>query len=593
MTRPEAMERRRVAILSADGVGYSQLMAADDVGTVRTLVEHRERIRKRVERHRGRVVDALGDNVLAEFASALDAIQAATEIQFALGEANSQLPLERRMPFRIGLHADSVMTDGQCLYGDGVNIAARLEGLARPGGICISDAVFVEVRKQLDLAVDDLGLRELKGVRSVHAYRVRLDREAAGTEKAQDVTAQRPAIAVLPFENLSLESDQEYFTDGLCEDLITRLSKRRDCCLVIARHSTFVYKGRRVNIQEVGRELGANYVVDGSVRMAGSQVRITAQLVESWSGHHVWAERYDGDREDLFRLQDQITESIVASMYPELLHVESKRAASKTQGSMGAWDLAMRGLWHYDRFTAEDNSRAIELFADAIELDPELLFAIAHRGWALYRGLFEQWIDEETESEAEIQRAAEECLKLDPHDAWGHVLSGLVSMITGRREQAIASMRLGLELNPSLPRAHSLFGQFVALGGRPDEGIASIEQAIRLSPRDPQLYRFYTSLAFAHFVAERYEQAISWAERSLHLRPDFYINYLCIASAYGNLGRAAEAKAAVAKQLSGQPNFSLSYFAKRVIQGATPEALEHFLAGMRKAGVELSDLGGS
>jgi adenylate cyclase len=590
---PDPVERKLAAILSADVVGYSRLMAEDEVATLRTLTAYREEIGVLVRQHRGRVVDSPGDNLLAEFPSALEAVSCAVEIQRVVAARNASLPSEKRMEFRIGVHLGDVMVEGDRIYGDGVNIAARLEGLAEAGGICISSTVHEQVQRKLDLSYEDLGKQDLKNIADpVLTYRIRLGSEAAIPRETlpgmDDLTVPgfggRPAIAVLPFDNLSGDPEQEYFADGIAEDLITRLSTFR-WFPVIARNSSFAYKGKSPDVKEVSRELGVRYVVEGSVRKAGDRVRISAQLIDATTGGHVWAERYDRELEDIFAVQDEITEVVAGSVAPELRRFERDRAARKEPQNLDAWDRVQRGFWHFNRLTREDNTKARSLFESAADLDPHLSTAFTGLAWTLVFDIIYTWTDSPTEAPGELLDAAQRSVALDEKDSEGQVTLGAAYAFTGQQDKAIAALELAVQLNPSSAFAHTNLGLILARGGRPDDAIASHEKAIRLSPQDPMMWMFFFGMAMAHFVAGRYEEAVNWAQRSVQRRADFAVPYRFLAASYAHLGRLDEARTALEESLRLTPEFSLTSI-QLILLGADPDFARRMTEGLRKAGLK-------
>jgi adenylate cyclase len=592
----EHVEHKLAAILSADVVGYSRLMAEDEAATIRTLSDYREAVAMLVRQHRGRVVDSPGDNLLAEFPTARDAVRCGVEIQAVLEARNASLPSERRMDFRIGIHMGDVAVEGDRIYGDGVNIAARLEGLAEAGGVCISATVHEQVRNKLDVDYTDLGDQPVKNIPDlVHVYRIRLaaGRKLAGAAAGETATADRltvsgfggrPAIAVLPFDNMSGDAEQEYFVDGIAEDLITRLSAWRRFP-VIARNSSFVYKGEAVDVKRVSQELGVRYVVEGSVRKAGDRIRITAQLIDATSGHHVWAERYDRRLDDIFALQDEITQAIVEGIEPSIRGYEPERAIQRDPQNLDAWDLAQRGLWHAQRMTREDNEQARQLFERAVELDPRSVGAFGGLALAHYLDVYLHWTDSIERSTSELVRSAEKAVAIDDKDPHAQIALATAYSLTGAQDKMLAAAERAVELNPSLATAYFYIGNFLALAGRSEEAIANLEKGMRLSPRDPALFGFLSGVAWAHFAAGRYEDAVDWARRSLKQRSDWIDGLQALAASYAQLERMAEARAAAEEIRRLYPEFSLSTLAP-FMKVASPEFTRRSLDGLRKAGLK-------
>jgi len=590
---PEPVERKLAAILSADVVGYSRLMAEDEAGTIRTLTDYREEIAMRVRQHRGRVVDTAGDSLLAEFPTATDAVSCAVETQGVLKVRNAAVLQDRKMEFRIGVYLGEVRVEGDRIYGDCVNIAARLEALAEPGGICISGTVHDQAERQLDLRCEDLGEQSLKNIPTpVRVYRIRPKPEGVGkdvalpgmTELTVPGFSGRPAIAVLAFDNLSGDPDQEYFADGIAEDLTTRLSAWRDFP-VIARNSSFTYKGEPVDVKQVSRELGVRYVVEGSVRKSGERIRISAQLIDATTGHHVWAERYDREMRDIFALQDEITEAIVGSMHPELLRFEGEHAAGMEPGNLDAWDCMARGLWHLWRLTKEDNSAARSLFERAIELDPN--FARGFSGLAMVHLVdgYLQWTDSPVRSYAEMAAAAKQSVALDDKNPFGQLVLGWTCLPTGQRDKMIAALERAIRIDPSLATAYALLGLVLSQGGRTDEGIENLEKAMRLSPHDPLMNLFLLGMSIAHFADEKYTEAADWAQRSIRSRLVEPAAYRYLAASYAHLGRFDEARRALREMFVLDPKFSLATD-RVILSTADPAFVERLFDGLRRAGLQ-------
>ncbi len=587
-----SIERRLSAILSADVAGYSRLMADDETTTIRDLHQCRELIASQVQQWRGRVVDEAGDSLLAEFPAALDAVSCAVGVQGVLGARNADLALERQMEFRIGIHLGDVVVEGDAIYGDGINIASRLEGLGRAGGICVSDIIYQQVRSKLDLSWEDLGNQQVKNIpQPVRAYRARLrgEEDAGRTEVRGDFAStilgfsQRPAVAVLPFDNLSSSPDQEYLAHGIAEDLITRLSAWGHFP-VIARNSSFAHKGKVRDVKQISRELSARYLVEGSVRKAGERVRITAQLIDAVSGHHLWAELFDRELADIFELQDEIIQAIVGSIDPKLMRFESERAVRQVPESLDVWDCIMRGRWHVDRFTKDDNAKAQSYYQQAVALDPRCAAAFCGLAYAHYNDILLQWTDSPDRSIAEMLRAARRSIALDDNSPESHLVLGIAYSLTGQQDEMISALELATQLNPSMSTAHSYLGTYLALAARSDDAVDRLERARRLNPRDPAIWRIFFGLALAHFAAERYPEALEWTRRCLQRKPDWHLALGMLAATHAQLGRLDEARAAAEELLRLQPGFSLTSV-RLLLSTATPALVERLIEGGRKAGL--------
>ncbi len=583
------MQRRLAAILAADVVAYSRLMAEDEAGTLDALKEHRrELIDPTIARHNGRMVKLMGDGALVEFASVVDAIACAAEIQASMAGRNADVPEARRIAFRIGINLGDVIVEGDDIYGGGVNVAARLEALAEPGGICLSGTAYDTAYDKLDLVFESLGEQRVKNIdRPVRIYRVVLDGDAGrSAEPAVGpglALPDKPSLAVLPFANMSSEADQEFFADGISEDIITELSKFRTL-FVIARNSSFAFKGQAVDVKEVSAKLGVRYVVEGSVRRAGGRVRITAQLIDAVDDSHIWAERYDRDLEDIFAVQDEVTRAIVAAIEPRLASSERLRARRKPTESLGAWECYQRGLWHLHQYRAEDAREAIAFLERAIELDPT--FASAHAGLAfvLYYKVILGFSEDGPGDLAKALAAGTAAVRLDENEPFAHVALGRVHTAKGEHDQAIECCNRAIALNPNYAsayfgRAHSLW-----MSGRPAEAVLSHDEAMRLSPRDPLLWAFHASKAIALILLERYEEALDHARRAQRQPNAALWAYMPEVSALGLMGRLDEARSALGRVHRLKPDVTCS-FATQVLPFSRAADREHFVRGLLVAGV--------
>ncbi len=593
----ERVARRLAAILAADVVGYSRLMGRDEHGTLTRLKAHRtERFEPTLARHGGRLVKLIGDGALAEFPSAVDALGAAIEFQQAMADANAGQPEDTAIVFRIGLHLGDLIVDGDDLYGDGVNVAARLEAEAPAGGIVVSRTVHESVAGRLKADFADLGNLALKNIeRPIQAFRVAwqaADWQAAVStpstvaallpaEVALALT-DKPSVAVLPFQNMSGDPEQEYFADGISEDIITALSKWRSF-LVIARNSTFTYKGRNVDIRQVGRELGVRYVLEGSVRKAANRLRITAQLIDATTAAHIWAERYDRDLTDVFAIQDEISGQIAAVVEPELGRYEQGRASAKAPASLEAWDCLHRGMYLLYKFTKTDIAASRPYFERAIELDP--LFSRAHTSLAYTHQLdiLHGYTDDRARSIEWLLSHAKRGVQLDDNDSYGHLMLCFAYRWAGEHDLAVAEGRKAIAINPSDTWALGVLGNVLDLAGQSREGLACLERALALSPRDPHA-KFYLALcARASIVIGDYAGAESWAGKAIGFDPSIARPYFMLASALGHLGRTKQARAALDTCERVQPGFAALWIRWQEYRSAADNA--HVIDGLRKAGM--------
>jgi adenylate cyclase len=580
----ERVQRRLTAILAADIAGYSRLMGADEEGTLAQLKAHRHaQLDPKIEEHQGRIVKTTGDGMLAEFASVVDALRCAIEIQRGMLERNADVPQERRIEFRVGINVGDIIIDGGDIYGDGVNVAARLEGLAEPGGICVSGRVQEDARGKLDIAFEDAGEQQLKNIAwPVRVYRVRLSGKAAQSRPALELP-DKPSIAVLPFTNMSGDPEQDYFADGMTEDIITGLSRAR-WLFVIARNSSFTYKRRSTDVKQVAHELGVRYVLEGSVRKVGERVRISAQLAEGTSGRQLWAKRYDRELSDIFAMQDEITETIIGAVEPELGKVERRRSTGKRPDNLDAWDLYQRGMSHLYEYTKDDLRRAQQYFAQAIARDPQL--GPAHSGLAetyYYEGVY-GFAASISDNREKALAPALRAVVLDAEDAGAHCTLGRAYYMRREYDAAFRELKTALELNPSLALAHYGLGATLVFSGCAEEGIPHLTAAIRLSPHDPNMGSFLVRLADAAYFLNRYEEAAEWARRALH-QPNFqWSRYTVLIAALAQLGRLDEARSCIQQLQVKRPNTSIAFVRETHLFGDT-ENFAHYLDGLRIAGL--------
>ncbi len=478
------MERRLAAILAADIVGYSRLMRADEEGTLARLKALRaDLFDPTVAQHHGRVVKTTGDGALVEFGSAVDAVRCAVAVQAGLAEREAGTPGEAAMTLRIGINLGDIIFEDGDIYGDGVNLAARLEGLAEPGGICVAANVHEQVRHKLNLNFEDMGDKTVKNIAEpIRVHRI-VPEAAPGGARALPLP-KKPSIAVLPFDNMSGDPEQEYFADGISEDLITALSKIR-WFFVIARNSTFTYKGQAVDVKQVAKDLGVRYVLEGSVRKAGNRVRITAQLIDATTGRHVWAERYDRELADIFELQDEMAQTIAGAIEPELGAAERERAARKAPENLDAWETCQRGLWHMWRFTKTDVAEARRLLRRAREIDTNFASAYANESYTHYLDVIVGHAESPDDSIAAGLAVGKTAVALDDKDPVGYFALGRIFMLRGEHDTSIAELETALSLNPSFAQAHHGLGFALALSGRLEEGAEALDSALRLSPRGP------------------------------------------------------------------------------------------------------------
>jgi adenylate cyclase len=630
MTTQE-VKRKLTAILSADVKGYSRLMGEDEKGTVRTLNAYKEVMSGLVQHHHGRVVDAPGDNVLAEFGSVVDAVECAVEIQKELKARNAELPENRKMEFRIGVNLGDVIEDGEQILGDGVNIAARLESLSDAGGICISGTAFDQVRNKLELGYDYLGEQTVKNIAlPVRVYKVLMEPEEAGKiigekkvkprkwqkpvsilvailivvaavvviwrlylhptrppvevaskEKMAFPLPDKPSIAVLPFVNMSEDPKQEFFSDGMTEEIITTLSKS-PYLFVIARQSTFTYKGKPVKVKQVSEELGVRYVLEGSVRRSGEKVRITAQFIDALTGYHLWAERFDRDLKAIFALQDEIAFKIMKTVH-EKLELTATRVSGRGPGNVEAFLKTLEGREHIyrPRITKEDNVLARKLFEEAIALDPNHATAYTFLAWTyMVDASFGKSPEESLRRAIELgQRAT----ALDELEGFAHASLGYFYTYAAQFDKAIAHAERGMALDPNLTGVLLNSGAALTLSGRPEEAIPLLHKALRLNPFAPSIY--FVNLSAAYRMAGRFDDAVEQAKRAVERNPKDQLAYLALAAGCMLAGREGEARAAAAEVLKMNPVFSVEQFG-RALPFRDKSFVDRSIDAWRKAGLK-------
>ena len=579
------MQRRLAAILAVDVVGYSQLMGRDEARTLLALKSLRQdTLQPLLGKHSGRIVKLMGDGALVEFASAVDAVQCAVELQAAMAAANADVPEDSRILLRAGINLGDMIVEGDDLYGDGVNIAARLEALAEPGGVVVSRTVFDHVRGKVRLAFDDLGEQQLKNIAEpVRIYRLRPNGEGAIVRPALALP-DRPSIAVLPFQNMSGEPGQEYFADGVVEEIITALSRFRGL-FVIARNSSFTYKGRAVEVKQVGRDLGVRYVLEGSVRKAGERLRITGQLIDASTGMHLWADRFDGGLAELFELQDRVATSVVSAIAPRLEEAEIARASRKPTADLSAYDYYLRGMAAMHLWTREGNEEALLYFRRAVELDPGFASAYGMAARCYAQRKAGGWMVDRVRDIAEAERVARRAIELGKEDALALATAGIaLAYVVGDLDAAAAVVDQALTLNPNLAWAWAFGGFVKAWLGEPEAVIERITRAMRLSPRDPQLFNMQTAMAHAHFLAGRYIEALSWAEAAARGNPNFaFVNGVVAVNA-ALAGRPEVAEKAVARLRQLQPQLRVSDLME-IFPFRQPEHRNKWIEGLLAAGI--------
>lgn len=585
----EAVIRKLAAIVSTDVVGYSRLMETDEAGTLARMKAHRTELwNPEIENHGGRIVGTAGDALLVEFASAVSAVACALAVQRGMAEREADRPDDAHMLLRIGINIGEVVVDGDDIYGDGVNVAARLQAIAPAGGICLSGKVHDEVEGKVDAKFTDGGLREVKNIaRPVHVWQWAAAMDEAGSPASKEAgggspTPDKPSIAVLPFDNISRDPEQEYFADGITEDIITGLSRFRSL-FVTARNSTFAYKGQSPDVRRVAQELNVRYVLEGSVRRSGARIRVTAQLVEAATGNQIWAERFDRDLDDVFAIQDEVTEAIVAAIAPEISEIERVRAQRKPPGSLDTWDLYQRALADFYSSTESGLQSAIDQFDRVTEADPSFALAFAMAAGARWRYVIHFEPDNRRRILEQALEKANRAITLDPRDATGLCHAGETLSMLGQHDMAISRLKEAVALNPADAVVRYFLGSVLRRAGRAEDAMTHIDHAMRLSPRDIWITGMLTDRAFVLFDLERYEEALTWAQRARQSPHPRTMTFAIYAGTLSKLGRREEAHAAITDLLKHAPQLTYTKYRENLF--GTPDVMERLARALRDAGL--------
>lgn len=581
-------KRKLAAILITDVAGYSRLMENNEEATIQTFNAYRNAMANLIRKQEGRVVDSTGDNLLAEFTSAVDAVNYAVEIQREFDDRNTKLPYERKMEFRIGVDVGEVIEEEGRIYGNGVNIAARLMLMAEAGGICISGRTYDQVVSKINLEYENLGEHQVKNISTpIQVFRVILKNDLLTKLSPEEHTdlplTDKPSIAVLPFDNMSGDPEQEYFSDGITEDIITALS-RSPWLFVISRNSSFAYRGPAVDVRKISIELGVRYILEGSVRKAGDRVRVTAQLIDGAKGNHMWAEKYDGELKDIFDLQDQITQQVVATVQTQIQKYVGESTKRLKRPDVVTWDLLARGWKLYYELTKDSLAAAEKIFRRAVASTPTSCDANYLLAGVLIHQEFMGYTTEKTVITSEALELAKRAISIDDSDEYAHWTLGIIQIVRGIPELAIAELRRAIELNPNCSLAYGTLGNALSYVGDPDESIKNSEIAIRSNPRDPSIFFRYTGIATAHFAAGRYSEASKWARKSILRKPSYNFAHAVLASSLAHLNLLEEAKAAVDYHRENIPNVTISDI-RNSLRAMRPDLAFRFEEGLRKAGL--------
>ena len=578
--------------MAADVAGYSRLMGRDEERTLAQLKNFRKTlVDPEITTHRGRIVKTTGDGMLVEFASAVDAVRCAVELQREMARRNTDVSPELRIEFRIGIHVGDIIIDDDDIFGDGVNIAARLEGIAEPGGVCISDDAHRQIRGKIDIAFDNIGEQTLKNIAEpMRAWRIRLAGEAAPAIRsssspiqAQDLALpDKPSIVVLPFDNMSAEAGQDYLADGIVEAITAALSCIRSF-FVIARSSAFTYKGRAINARDIGKELGVAYLLEGSVQKAGNRLRIIVQLIETEGGAHVWSSRFDGAIEEFFDLEDRITEQVAGALQPSIRIAEIERSRRKRPQDLGSYDFTMRAMPHVWALEKEESAKALELLEKALAIDPEYPLALSLAGWCHAQRSVYNWADDIAGSQAMARSLAERAAEMSGDDPIILAVLGAVHTFVHNHGTARLLLERAVTLDPNAAWAWSRLGWLDNYSDQPQKAIASFERALRLSPIDPMNFNNYVGIGSAHEVAQEYDKAAAFYRRALEQRPNARWIYRNLAAVLSGAGRVEEAKQAFAEMMRSYPDLTVSKFKQAMV--FSPAVLNRMAENLRKLGL--------
>ena len=577
------------AILAADVVGSCRLIGIDEEGTLAQLKALRKTLfDPKIAQHHGRIVKNTGDGALVEFASVVDAVRCADDVQRGVAEQNTDVPQDRRIEFRIGIHLGDIIIADDDIFGDGVNIAVRLEGIAEPGGICISDDAHRQVRGKVESTLEDMGAQSLKNIAEpMRVWRIRKNSVSPLVTPAYPSSGHPalplpdgPSIAILPFQNMSGDPDQDYFADGMVDEITTALSRFKSL-FVISRHSSFTYKDKAVDIKQVGRELGVRYVLEGSVRKAAGKVRIIGQLIDAATGMHLWADRFEGDLSDIFALQDRMTESVVSAIAPKMFQIEIDLAARRPN-NLSAYDLCLRALSHLYSWTRSGSAEALRLASRALEIDPRYGVAATIAGGLHLVNALQGWAADPKSEITEGLRLLRLALSIDGNDPWALSLLGrATAFMSGDFDTAREMVDHAVAFNPNSCFAWEQRGWTYQIAGQPEEAIRSFERAIRLNPFDPWRFSTFAGMGIAFIGLGRFDEAVAAAKKALRENQTNATAYRCLAAALAHLGRDAEARKTVAQLLEIEPHFRISEW---VARGGQWQA-QMYIDGLRKAGL--------